>query len=225
MNWGLCWSSQTGAAAGRPKFSAKSREEAEDFFLDALSKWREEMGVEKMVLVGHSLGGYLAASYALRYPQHVEHLVLVCPAGMVRGPSKCAEGHCQSGMQGCSNTVCEKRCAGLQSQPPDPTKVPEWASSPWTWRGQFYRLGKTAWERGVTPGAIIRTLGPFGPKLIHGYSQNRSTDVQWNCVWEASFDLVSAPHERVQIMRESEACTIGSSKHRPATGMKVEACF
>ena len=68
---------------GRPPFPAKSREDAEDFFLSSLQRWREAMGMEKMVLVGHSLGGYLAASYALQYPQHVQHLVLVCPAGVV----------------------------------------------------------------------------------------------------------------------------------------------
>ena len=77
--------------AGRPSFPAKSREDAENFFLSSLQQWREAMHVDKMVLVGHSLGGYLAASYALQYPQHVQHLVLVCPAGVVSRPACAAQ--------------------------------------------------------------------------------------------------------------------------------------
>ena len=71
------------SAAGRPAFNAKDRLSAENFFITALDKWREKMGLEKVVLMGHSMGGYLAATYALQHPERVQHLILVCPAGVV----------------------------------------------------------------------------------------------------------------------------------------------
>ena len=73
-----------GYHAGRPNFTAKTREQAEDFFIASLAQWRDAMGLKDFVLVAHSLGGYLAATYALRHPDHVKHLVLVSPAGVVR---------------------------------------------------------------------------------------------------------------------------------------------
>lgn len=39
-------------------------------------------GVERVTLIGHSMGGMLAARYALQYPQAVEQLVLVNPIGL-----------------------------------------------------------------------------------------------------------------------------------------------
>lgn len=56
--------------------------ETEDFFVESFEEWREKMNLEKMTLVGHSLGGYLSAVYALRYPQRVERLILLSPAGV-----------------------------------------------------------------------------------------------------------------------------------------------
>eukprot|EP00882_Tetradesmus_deserticola_P007407 GHRQ01007804.1.p1 GENE.GHRQ01007804.1~~GHRQ01007804.1.p1 ORF type:complete len:467 (+),score=186.71 GHRQ01007804.1:110-1510(+) len=71
--------------SGRPPFTATDRASTEDFFLESLNAWRQKQGLDSFILVGHSLGGYLAASYALRHPEQVQHLVLVGPAGI---PSK-----------------------------------------------------------------------------------------------------------------------------------------
>lgn len=38
----------------------------------------EVIRTEKMILIGHSAGGALAMRYAIRYPEHVEKMVLVC---------------------------------------------------------------------------------------------------------------------------------------------------
>lgn len=40
------------------------------------------LGIERAAIVGHSMGGMLAARYALQYPQATEHLVLVNPIGL-----------------------------------------------------------------------------------------------------------------------------------------------
>jgi len=40
------------------------------------------LGIQRAVIVGHSMGGMLAARYALQYPQATERLVLVNPIGL-----------------------------------------------------------------------------------------------------------------------------------------------
>jgi pimeloyl-ACP methyl ester carboxylesterase len=42
----------------------------------------ESLGIERASIVGHSMGGMLAARYALQYPGAVERLVLVNPIGL-----------------------------------------------------------------------------------------------------------------------------------------------
>lgn len=42
-------------------------------------RWRQANKVDKMVLCGHSLGGYLSVCYAEKYPQRIDKLVLASP--------------------------------------------------------------------------------------------------------------------------------------------------
>ncbi|KAK2830136.1 hypothetical protein Q5P01_018067 [Channa striata] len=71
--------------SSRPQFSAEA-EEAEEQFLEALEEWRKKVGLEEMVLLGHNLGGYLSAAYALKYPHRVKQLLLVEPWGFPARP-------------------------------------------------------------------------------------------------------------------------------------------
>ena len=53
--------------SSRPQFSGDPRE-AEEQFVQALEEWRQRVGLEDMVLLGHNLGGYLATAYTLKHP-------------------------------------------------------------------------------------------------------------------------------------------------------------
>jgi len=50
-------------------------------YVDFLDKFLSELRVERATLVGNSMGGWVAASYALKHPAKVERLVLVDAAG------------------------------------------------------------------------------------------------------------------------------------------------
>lgn len=51
-----------------------------------IERIRRLLGVEKITLIGHSFGGFIAAIYAAEFPGRVERLVLISPAGVVRIP-------------------------------------------------------------------------------------------------------------------------------------------
>jgi proline iminopeptidase len=44
------------------------------------------LGEDKLILVGHSFGGFLAALYAAEFPEHVEALILIAPADVLVMP-------------------------------------------------------------------------------------------------------------------------------------------
>eukprot|EP00038_Savillea_parva_P019207 m.26774 g.26774 ORF g.26774 m.26774 type:complete len:513 (-) comp4346_c0_seq1:57-1595(-) len=56
--------------------------QSEDFFVLGIERWRQAMGFKKIRLVGHSIGGYLALTYAERHPENVEQVITVGCAGI-----------------------------------------------------------------------------------------------------------------------------------------------
>jgi pimeloyl-ACP methyl ester carboxylesterase len=146
--------------SGRPPFPLApttapdghaTRLTAERFFLDALDRWFEAEGItdrRPAVLVGHSLGGYLAATYALERPEKVKHLVLVSPAGLPEQP----EGWRESLHQ----------------------RVAE-SSGRWSLRPYLVRWAERAWDAGTTHGGILRGLvGSWGgERLMKRYASGR----------------------------------------------------
>ncbi len=78
--------------SSRPPWPVKAGDEnpvekAENFFVEALESWREENKIEKMYLMGHSMGGYLSVAYCAKYPHRVEHLILASACGLARSPA------------------------------------------------------------------------------------------------------------------------------------------
>lgn len=56
--------------------------DVEGQFVETIERWRQKKGIDKFILLGHSFGGYLSASYALRHPERIAHVILADPWGV-----------------------------------------------------------------------------------------------------------------------------------------------
>ncbi len=51
-----------------------------------IERIRQILGEEKLIIIGHSFGGFLASLYAAEFPEHVAGLILVAPADLLVMP-------------------------------------------------------------------------------------------------------------------------------------------
>ncbi|KAK9435263.1 hypothetical protein VB005_10057 [Metarhizium brunneum] len=163
--------------SSRPPFKihAKDKEEkvkeAEDWFIDALEEWRQARKIERFTLLGHSLGGYLAVSYAIKYPGHLKKLILASPVGIPEDPYAVSanlpepeESTLQNEFTQDQQSITEGR--GTPPTPPNgqaanaPKRpLPNWL----VW----------LWDANISPFSIVRMAGPFGPRFVSGWSSRR----------------------------------------------------
>lgn len=133
--------------------------EAEDFFTDALESWRKAQGLNRMILVGHSLGGYISTIYALKYPQHVRKLILISPIGFPKNPEITTQESLNQDLQD----------AQTESRTHEFSDVPETRT-----RKAMKGLVRYLWEdRNFSPFDILRKSLFFGPMLVSSYSLRR----------------------------------------------------
>ncbi|MGI9282694.1 MAG: alpha/beta fold hydrolase [Endozoicomonas sp.] len=69
-----------------PGYGLSDKPETEytlDFFVDAMMGLIDKLGIEKVTLVGNSLGGAIAIKMALDKPELVEKLILMAPGGLM----------------------------------------------------------------------------------------------------------------------------------------------
>jgi cardiolipin-specific phospholipase len=50
--------------------------------VESLEAWRKAHNIPKMTLAAHSMGGYMSVAYCEKYPERVERLILISPAGV-----------------------------------------------------------------------------------------------------------------------------------------------
>jgi len=81
-----------------------------DTIVNDIETIRKHLGVERMVVIGHSAHGYMAQAYAKKYPQHVSHVVIIA-----MGPDQSAESH-KAAQQYLDDSVCPERKAYLAKQ-------------------------------------------------------------------------------------------------------------
>jgi pimeloyl-ACP methyl ester carboxylesterase len=52
------------------------------WWVKSLEAWRSAMHIDRFTLCGHSMGGFVSASYALEHGQYLDKLVLLSPIGL-----------------------------------------------------------------------------------------------------------------------------------------------
>ena len=136
---------------------------AEDFFVEALEEWREQRGIKKMTLLGHSLGGYLSVAYTLKYPSRIERLILVSPVGFPRSPYA---DHKFISSQDTETEFSETAPTRLSSEF---TKRPNEAPAELR---KLPPLVTFLWSRNISPFTFVR-IPIVGPKFSSGWTTRR----------------------------------------------------
>ncbi|CAD6578754.1 MAG: hypothetical protein ASARMPREDX12_008959 [Alectoria sarmentosa] len=186
--------------SSRPPFKIHSKDrqkcitEAENWFIDALEEWRVQKRIDRFTLVGHSLGGYMSVAYALKYPGHLNKLILASPVGIPEDPyavnAKLPEptdstltnelSQDQQYVKSSSNPqVLEFAKQGdnnnflnARSKREETSKTGD-KPPPAAPRKPLPKWLTYLWDANISPFSLVRWSGPFGPRFVSGWTSRR----------------------------------------------------
>lgn len=169
----------------RPSFKIKAKDreeaisEAEDWFIDALEEWRVKQKIDRLTLMGHSMGGYMAVAYALKYPGRLNKLILVSPVGIPEDPYAVNESLPEPSDSTLANeftqdqneiTTPERNANNNKPIISAGTSTPQSEPAP---RRRLPKIISYLWDANVSPFSIVRWAGPMGPRLVSGWTSRR----------------------------------------------------
>ncbi|KAI9789381.1 MAG: hypothetical protein M1816_006039 [Peltula sp. TS41687] len=194
--------------SSRPPFVVRAKDrkgkitEAENWFIDALEEWRKQRKIEKFTLLGHSLGGYLAVAYALKYPGHLNKLILASPVGIPEDPyavnaempdpeeSNLGNEFLQD-QDDIVNKANPKITNGELAKPAAAADKNNFLNAqskaaeknnnnnngdkttPTAPRRPLPKWLTYLWEANISPFSLVRWAGPLGPRLVSGWTSRR----------------------------------------------------
>jgi cardiolipin-specific phospholipase len=177
--------------SSRPPFKVHAKDhqgkitEAENWFIDALEEWRIIKKIEKFTLLGHSMGGYMAVAYALKYPGHLNKLILASPVGIPEDPYAVEADMPEPGDSTMANEFLQDQEEDIVNKSNPKIKGDnnnflnarsKAADSKTTTTAPRRPLPKWVtylWDANISPFSIVRWSGPLGPRFVSGWTSRR----------------------------------------------------
>jgi cardiolipin-specific phospholipase len=178
--------------SSRPPFKIHAKDqqgkitEAENWFIDALEEWRIQKKIEKFTLLGHSMGGYMAVAYALKYPGRLNKLILASPVGIPEDPYAMQADMPEPEESTLGNEFTQDQetdivnrngnnflnarskadAAKKADKAPPRRPLPKWLT--------------LLWDANISPFSIVRWTGPLGPRFVSGWTSRRFSHLPEN---------------------------------------------
>lgn len=130
----------------------------ENYYVESIESWRKRKDIAKINLLGHSFGAYLTVSYALKYPEHVNKLILVSPVGVERSVFAISSMK-YHGLHNITKDIKPSEDRTSVDHIGRILRVPSF----------FIRL----WDSGIMPFPVLRGMGPLGVYAASKFTTSR----------------------------------------------------